>query len=122
MSKTVLIVDDSESIRDLVEMTLENAGYTVIKSFDGEDATYKLNTSRPVDLIITDLNMPNLDGIDFIKNVRANEKYSTVPILLLTTESQAIKKEKAKEVGATGWIVKPFVREKLIAIVKKVIR
>ncbi|UII26821.1 response regulator [Fulvivirga maritima] len=121
MSKTVLIVDDSESIRDLVEMTLENAGYKVIKSFDGEDATYKLN-GRPVDLIITDLNMPNLDGIDFIKKVRAHEAYSTVPILLLTTESQTIKKEKAKEVGATGWIVKPFVQEKLIAIVKKVIR
>jgi two-component system, chemotaxis family, chemotaxis protein CheY len=121
MAKNILIVDDSESIRELVSLTLEALGYTVEKGVDGVDALRFLD-GRVVNLIITDLNMPNMDGIQFIREVRKTAAYSTIPILLLTTESQQAKKEEAKAAGATGWIVKPFVQAKLLEVVKKVIR
>lgn len=121
MPKTILIADDSESIRELVELTLQSAGYAVLKGVDGEDALSHLN-GQPIDLVITDLNMPKLDGINLIREIRKRGVYATMPVLLLTTESQAAKKEEAKAAGATGWIVKPFVQEKLLAVVQKVIR
>lgn len=121
MAKKILIVDDSESIRELVSLTLESAGYLVDKGIDGLDAC-KLLDGREINLIITDLNMPNMDGIQFIREVRKLNNYATIPILLLTTESQQAKKEEAKAAGATGWIVKPFVQEKLLEVIKKVIR
>lgn len=121
MTKTVVVIDDSESIRELVGLTLENSGYKVIKGVDGKDGL-QLFDGREVNLIITDLNMPNMDGISFIREIRKMQDYSRVPILVLTTESQAAKKEEAKAAGATGWIVKPFVAEKLIEVVQKVIR
>ena len=121
MSKTILVIDDSESIRELVALTLKNAGYKVEKGIDGQDAL-RLFDSREVNLVITDLNMPNKDGISLIRDIRQMPDYSTVPILILTTESQAAKKEEAKAAGATGWIVKPFVADKLVAVVQKVIR
>jgi two-component system chemotaxis response regulator CheY len=121
MSKTIVIVDDSESIRELVGLTLANSGYKVEKRIDGKDALQFFD-GREVSLVITDLNMPHLDGIALIKEIRNKEGYSAIPILILTTESQAAKKEEAKAVGATGWIVKPFVTEKLLAVVQKVIR
>jgi two-component system, chemotaxis family, chemotaxis protein CheY len=121
MNKSILIVDDSESIRELVEMTLTSAGYSVLKSVDGTDALRHLD-GKPIDLVITDLNMPEMDGISLLKAIRQKEDYAVVPVLLLTTESQAIKKEEARAAGATGWIVKPFMPEKLIAVVQKVIR
>lgn len=121
MGKSILIADDSESIRELVGMTLEMNGYTVHKSCDGNEA-YAMLDGRELHLIITDLNMPNMDGITYLKAVRAKEGYSTIPVLVLTTETQQAKKEEAKAAGATGWIVKPFVQEKLLEIVKKVIR
>jgi len=121
MSKTIVVIDDSMSIRELVGLTLEGAGYTVEKAVDGRDAMGLFN-GRSVDLVITDLNMPNMDGISVIKEVRKTESYSAVPILVLTTESQTSKKEEAKSAGATGWIVKPFVADKLLEVVKKVIR
>lgn len=119
--KTILIADDSESIRELVEMTLQGAGYNVLKGSDGVEAVRYLN-GAPIHLVITDLNMPNMDGIGVIRAVRGHAEYNTVPVLLLTTESQAAKKEEAKAAGATGWIVKPFVQEKLLSVVQKVIR
>lgn len=122
MSKKILIVDDSESIREVVCFTLENAGFEVHKGVDGLDAVQVLNANAPFDLIITDLHMPNMDGIEFIKQVRANEAFKFVPILFLTTESQNDKKMAAKDAGATGWIVKPFVPEKLLAAISKVVR
>jgi two-component system chemotaxis response regulator CheY len=122
MSKKILIVDDSESIREVVCFTLENAGFEVHKGIDGLDAVQVLNANAPFDLIITDLHMPNMDGIEFIKQVRANEAFKFVPILFLTTESQNDKKMAAKDAGATGWIVKPFVPEKLLAAISKVVR
>jgi two-component system, chemotaxis family, chemotaxis protein CheY len=119
--KTILIADDSESIRELVELTLKSAGYNVLKSVDGDDALSHLN-GQTIHLVITDLNMPKRDGISLIKEIRSREAYTTVPVLFLTTESQASKKDEAKAAGATGWIVKPFVQEKLIGVVQKVIR
>jgi two-component system, chemotaxis family, chemotaxis protein CheY len=121
MKKTILIVDDSESVREVVKFTLENAGYEVLAGMDGNDALQYLN-GQTLHLVLTDLHMPHLDGIQLIRAVRAKEDYRYVPILLLTTESQATKKQEAKEAGATGWIVKPFVQEKLLEVIQKVIR
>ncbi len=121
MKKTVLVVDDSESIREIVGYTLEEAGYNVLKGNDGVDAIQHLNGDT-IDLVITDLNMPNMDGIELIKEIRGHASYQYSPILVLTTESQMIKKNEAREAGATGWIVKPFVKEKLLSVINKVLR
>lgn len=122
MGKNILIVDDSESIREVVSFTLEDAGHSVISAIDGEDALARLEGVDKIDLIITDLHMPKMDGIELIKEVRTDDKFKFTPILFLTTESQASKKMEAKEAGATGWIIKPFVPEKLLGALKKVIR
>lgn len=122
MNKTILIADDSESIRQLLSATLESSGYNVLVGVDGEDALSLLNNGTAVDLVITDLNMPKIDGIGVVKGVRQNDKHKFIPVLLLTTESQMAKKEEAKKAGATGWIVKPFVEEKFLSVVKKVLR
>lgn len=121
MNKTILIVDDSSSVREVVSHTLQTAGYHVIARQDGDDALTSLDGS-PIHLVITDLNMPNMDGISLTKAIRTHEAYKFTPILLLTTESQDEKKKEAKAAGATGWLVKPFVSEKLLEVVKKVIR
>lgn len=121
MSKTILIVDDSESIREVVKFTLENEGFDVLVGNDGKDAL-KFLDGRTLDMVITDLHMPEMNGIELIKEVRVKEDYKRIPILFLTTESQAQKKNEAKEAGATGWIVKPFVPAKLIEAVNKVMR
>jgi two-component system chemotaxis response regulator CheY len=121
MAKTILIVDDSESIREVVKFTLENEGYKVLIGIDGKDAQQFLN-GQTIDLVITDLHMPNMDGIELIKHIRTIEAYKRIPILFLTTESQVSKKMEAKDAGATGWIIKPFVPAKLIEALKKVIR
>lgn len=121
MGKKILIVDDSESIREVVSFTLENDGYVVQKAVDGTDALSYLDGTT-YDLIITDLHMPNKNGIELIRDVRQLAAYKFIPILFLTTESQTAKKQEAKEAGATGWIVKPFVPEKLLAAIKKVVR
>ncbi len=121
MGKRILIVDDSESIREVVCFTLENAGHEVAKAADGVEAVKCLD-GTPFDLIITDLHMPNMDGIEFIRTVRQTPDYKFVPILFLTTESQTARKMEAKEAGATGWIIKPFVPEKLLAAINKVVR
>lgn len=121
MSKTILIVDDSESIREVVKFTLENEGFEVLVGNDGKDAL-KFLDGRTLDMLITDLHMPEMNGIELIKEVRGKEEYKRIPILFLTTESQSQKKMEAKDAGATGWIVKPFVPAKLIAAVNKVMR
>jgi two-component system, chemotaxis family, chemotaxis protein CheY len=120
MEKTVLIVDDSESIREIVSFTLENEGFNVKVGVDGQDALKFLNGEK-IDLIITDLHMPVMNGIELIRIVRKTPDYKMVPILFLTTESQTEKKMEAKEAGATGWIIKPFVPVKLIAAIHKVL-
>lgn len=121
MEKTILIVDDSESIREVVNFTLENEGFNVLVGVDGQDALKFLNGEK-IDLIITDLHMPVMNGIELIRKVRTMDAYSRVPILFLTTESQTAKKMEAKEAGATGWIIKPFVPAKLIGAINKVIK
>ncbi|MFZ5452542.1 MAG: response regulator [Thermodesulfobacteriota bacterium] len=120
MSKVIMTVDDSASVRQMVSFTLKAAGYEVITAVDGKDALGKLNGDT-IHLVITDLNMPNLDGIGLIQQLRGNAKYKFLPIIMLTTESQAEKKQAGKAAGATGWIVKPFSPEQLVAVVKKVL-
>ena len=120
MPKTIMTVDDSASVRQMVSFTLKQAGYEVIEAVDGKDALQKLNSNK-VDMIITDLNMPNLDGIGLIKGARSHPLCRFVPIIMLTTESQDSRKQEGKAAGATGWIVKPFQPEQLISVVKKVL-
>ena len=120
MGKLVMTVDDSASVRQMVAFTLKQNGYEVIEAVDGEDALNKLSTSK-VDMLLTDLNMPKLDGIGVIKGVRAGKSNKFIPIVMLTTESQDSKKAEGKSAGATGWIVKPFKPEQLVAVVKKVL-
>ena len=119
MAKVILTVDDSASVRQMVKFTLVDAGYTVIEAVDGRDALTKLTS--PVNLVITDLNMPNLDGIGLIKRLRANPACKGIPIIMLTTESQDSRKQEGKAAGATGWIVKPFATQQLLAVVKRVL-
>ena len=121
MSKTVLIVDDSASMRQLVSFALKDAGYGVMDAVNGKDALNKLNGTK-VDMVITDLNMPEMDGIEFIKQMRNRSGYRFTPIVMLTTESQESKKQEGKQAGASGWIVKPFTPEQLIDVVKKFAR
>jgi two-component system, chemotaxis family, chemotaxis protein CheY len=120
MGNTIMSVDDSSSVRQMVSFTLKTAGYDVIEAKDGLDALEKLG-KQPVKMILTDLNMPNMDGIELIREVRSGSSNKFVPIIMLTTESQASKKQEGKAAGATGWIVKPFKPEQLLAVVKKVI-
>ena len=122
MSSNILIVDDSVSVREIISIGLSSAGYSVISGSNGEDGLDLLNKNNDIKLIITDLNMPVMDGITFLKEIRKIERYKYLPVLILTTESQEQKKLEAKQAGATGWIIKPFVNEKLISVVKKVIR
>lgn len=120
MSKIIMSVDDSASVRQMVSFTLEGAGYEVVEAVDGKDALAKAGRSQ-VHMVITDLNMPNMDGIELIRAIRTMTGYKFIPILLLTTESQSAKKQDAKAAGATGWIVKPFKPDQLLAVVKRVL-
>ncbi len=120
MEKVILTVDDSASIRQMVSFTLKNEGYTVVEAVDGVDALAKLK-QHPANMVLTDLHMPNMNGIELIKNLRADPAHKFMPIVLLTTESQADKKQEGKAAGATGWIVKPFKPEQLVTVVKKVL-
>jgi two-component system chemotaxis response regulator CheY len=118
MSKTIMTADDSASMRQLIGFTLRRAGYDVVEGVDGRDALTKLGAAA-VQMIITDLNMPNMDGIELIRQVRALPQYKYVPIIMLTTESDGTKKMAGRAAGASGWIVKPFQTEQLVAVVKK---
>jgi two-component system chemotaxis response regulator CheY len=120
MAKRVLIVDDSSAIRKSVSFILDQAGYAVVAAEDGLDALSKLDGAS-FDLIVTDVNMPNLDGIGLVKKVREQSAYKYTPIVVLTTESQGSKMEEGKAAGATGWIVKPFDADKLLAVVKRLV-
>ncbi len=120
MSMTILTVDDSNSVRQMVRFTLNKAGYDVIEASDGRDAITKSH-SRPVDMVITDLHMPHMDGIELIRNMRSTRQTRYVPIIMLTTETQQDKKTQGKTAGATGWIVKPFTPEQLLSVVRKVL-
>jgi two-component system chemotaxis response regulator CheY len=116
----ILAVDDSSSMRQMVSFTLKGAGHTVTEAVDGQDALNKAKGQK-FDLVITDVNMPVMDGITFIKNLRTDPNYKFTPMLMLTTESAADKKAEGKAAGATGWIVKPFNPDQLLTTVKKVL-
>lgn len=120
MAKVIMTADDSASIRQMVSFTLKESGYEVVEAVDGRDALQKIR-SRNVDMLITDLNMPNLDGISLIREVRTIPTCRFIPIVMLTTESQETMKQEGKQAGATGWIVKPFKPEQLLAVVRKVL-
>lgn len=120
MGKTIMTVDDSTSVRQMVAFTLKNAAYEVVEARDGKDALEKAKGAG-VHMVVTDLNMPNMDGIELIKCLRADPAYKFVPIIMLTTESQDSKKQEGRSAGATGWIVKPFKPEQLLAVVRKVL-
>jgi len=119
MSKTILTIDDSSSVRQMVSLTLASAGYSVIEAVDGSDG-YDKATSASVDAILTDLNMPGMNGLDFVRKYRTHPSSRGIPIVFLTTESDESFKQQAKAAGATGWIVKPFRQDQLLAVVKKV--
>ena len=117
----VLVVDDSNSIRDMVSFTLKSAGYDVIEAKDGVEGLSKAQGGG-IDLVISDVNMPNMDGISLCQELRKLPAFKFTPILMLTTESSGDMKMKGKEAGATGWLVKPFNPEKLLSTIKRVIR
>jgi len=123
MKKCILIVDDSESIREVVSAALIESGFEVVQGVDGKDGLDNLHKrSKDIKLIISDLNMPNMDGIELVKEVRSDERFKYLPIIMLTTESQMGKKMEAKQAGATGWIIKPFEKAKLLNVINKVMR
>ncbi len=119
MGKKVLTIDDSRTMRDMVAFTLRGAGFDVVEAEDGCDALKQLN-GHSVDLVITDVNMPNMDGITFVKEFRSDPGNKSIPVLILTTESEDAKRQEGRSAGATGWIVKPFDPDKLISVVRKV--
>ena len=121
MSKCVLVVDDSETVRQVLQLTLSNAGFDVIEAEDGDDALEKLVSAPAVDMLITDLNMPNMNGLELIQKIRDDGKHRFTPIVMLTTESSEEKKRAGREAGASGWIVKPFKPEQLLKVVKMVL-
>ena len=116
---TILTVDDSRTMRDMLRLALADAGYRVVQAVDGVHGLEVLSSERP-NVIITDINMPRLDGFGFIEQVRTDSRFLGVPILVLTTESSADKKSMARRAGATGWIVKPFDSTKLVDVVRRV--
>ena len=119
MTITVLTVDDSRTMRDMLKMALLEVGFKVNQAEDGQHGLEVLRIEKP-DVIITDINMPRMDGFQFIEAVRQDTEYRAVPILVLTTESDDSKKMRARQAGATGWIVKPFEPEKLVAAIRRV--
>jgi two-component system chemotaxis response regulator CheY len=120
MAKSILIVDDSASVRQVVGISLRQAGYEVIEGVDGKDALTKL-TGQKVHLIISDVNMPNMDGISLVKAVNEMPAYKFTPIVMLTTESQEEKKRQGQAAGAKAWVVKPFKPDQLLAVVQKLV-
>lgn len=117
----VLVVDDSNSIRDMVSFTLKNAGYSTVEARDGQDGLTKAKGGA-FDLVISDVNMPNMDGITLCQEIRKLPSFKFTPILMLTTESSTDMKMKGKSAGATGWLVKPFNPDKLLSTIKRVVR
>lgn len=121
MPKTILAIDDSPSVRMMVQMTLSGAGYTVVLAVDGEDGLQKAAEHRP-DAVLTDQNMPRLDGIGFIRRFRTTPASAGVPVVFISTESSSGIVQQAREAGATGWIVKPFDQAKLLGVVSKLVK
>ncbi len=120
MARTIMIIDDSASIRMVVSIALKKAGYEVIEAVDGGDALEKIK-GRKINLIICDVNMPNMDGISFLKMIKQDPDYKFTPVIMLTTESQEAKKQEGRAAGAKAWVVKPFKPEQMLAAVEKLV-
>lgn len=120
MAKTILVVDDSASLRQVVGIALKGAGYDVIEACDGKDALTKL-TGQKVHLIISDVNMPNMDGITFVKEAKQKAEYKFTPVIMLTTEAGEDKKQAGQAAGAKAWVVKPFQPAQMLAAVSKLV-
>jgi len=120
MGKTILIVDDSSSMRQVVGITLKQAGYELIEASDGKDALSKLGGQK-IHLVISDVNMPNMDGITFVREMKKNAAYRFVPVVMLTTEGTDEKKKAGQDAGAKAWVVKPFQPQQLLAVVTKLL-
>lgn len=120
MSKTIITVDDAQTMRKMIKFTLQPTGHEIIEAADGAEA-YETLKNRPVDLVITDVNMPNLDGIELTRKLRQTPLHARTPIVLLTTESSPEKKNQGRAAGATGWIVKPFNQRQLLTLVSQVL-
>lgn len=120
MSKTILVVDDSASVRQVVGIALKGAGYLVVEASDGQDALKKLDQQR-VHLVISDVNMPNMDGLTLLKNLKTRPDTKFTPVIMLTTESEQSKKEQGRAAGAKAWVVKPFQPQQMLAAVGKLI-
>jgi two-component system chemotaxis response regulator CheY len=108
MAKTILVVDDSSSLRALVKMALTRAGYAVIEGADGKEGLAQLDRAGKVNLIVSDVNMPNMDGITFVQNIKQHPKHKFIPVIMLTTEDENAKMQQAKAAGARAWLIKPF--------------
>jgi two-component system, chemotaxis family, chemotaxis protein CheY len=121
MSRKIMTVDDSTTVRQMMRFTLEDAGYEVLEAVDGVDAMKKFAAGEQVDMLITDLNMPNMDGIELIRSVRKDSTNRFIPIIMLTTEAQESKRQEGKSAGASGWIVKPFKPQQVLAVVRMVL-
>ena len=117
-TKTIMVVDDADFIRRLVSLILKNDGYKVVESTNGKEAL-NLLSDMEIDMLITDLNMPEMDGIELVRTMRANPAYKSIPVLMLTSEFHETKKQKAYEVGINEWILKPFITKQLMGIVTK---
>ncbi|MBU2760042.1 response regulator [Acidithiobacillus sulfurivorans] len=121
MAKTVLVVDDSASLRQVVGIALKGAGYNVIEACDGVDGLAKLAATDKVHLIISDVNMPNMDGIQFVKTLKQKPEYKFTPVIMLTTEAEEEKKREGQAAGAKAWVIKPFQPQQMLAAVSKLI-
>lgn len=119
--KRILVVDDSESIRELIAIGLEMQGYDVIRGVNGEDGYKRLQENLDCSLVITDMNMPVMDGLSFLKKIRAESSNKFLPVLIITSEVQEAKRREAREAGATGWITKPFANQQLITVIKRLL-
>ncbi len=122
MAKKILIVDDSRTVRQQVGFTLSKEGFELIEAEDGKDGIEKLKANKDIGMILSDVNMPRMDGLTMVEEIRKMEEFKSLPIIMLTTESSGDKVDRAKKVGASGWLVKPFNPEQLVGAVKKLTR
>jgi len=120
MGKHILIIDDSASIRQVVKINLSAAGYSISEAVDGKDALTKIEAQKP-DLIISDINMPNMDGLTFVRKVKENPEFKFIPIIMLTTESQEEKKMEGMSIGVKAWLVKPFKPDQLMTAISRLL-
>jgi two-component system chemotaxis response regulator CheY len=121
MAKTILIVDDSSSLRQVVKIALVRAGYDVLEAGDGKEALARLDATAKVHLVVSDVNMPNMDGISFVRQLKQHPRHKFAPVIMLTTEGQEAKKEQGRAAGARAWIVKPFNPPQLLDAVSKLV-